>query len=202
MNSEEILKEAQRVLAVESRAVAAVAERLDQAFVDATELLLEGQGKVIISGVGKSGHIGRKMASTLSSTGTPALYIHPTESSHGDLGVISESDLVIGISYSGESKELGDILQFCARRGIPVIAMTSDPESPLAKAARCVLDISVEEEACPLKLAPTSSSSVTLALGDALAMAVLKARGFQEKDFAEFHPGGSLEGVYSLEFGM
>ncbi|MEO0336755.1 MAG: KpsF/GutQ family sugar-phosphate isomerase [Pseudomonadota bacterium] len=186
------IEEAKRVLDIEIRALTHLRDRLSNEFVKGVELLMETKGKVILTGVGKSGHIGRKIASTLSSTGTPALYIHPTESSHGDLGVIADGDLVIAISYSGEATELGDLIAFCARRGIPLIAMTSKSASPLAEAASVVLDISVSEEACPLKLAPTSSSTTTLALGDAMAMALLKRKGFQEKDFAEYHPGGAL----------
>jgi arabinose-5-phosphate isomerase len=186
------IEEAKRVLDIEIRALTDLRDRLSNEFELACDLLMKIKGKVILTGVGKSGHVGRKIASTLSSTGTPALYIHPTESSHGDLGVIADGDLVVAISYSGEATELGDLITFCARRGIPLIALTSKSSSPLAEGASVVLDISVSEEACPLKLAPTSSSTTTLALGDALAMALLKRKGFQEKDFAEYHPGGAL----------
>lgn len=186
------LEEAKRVLQVEAQSILDLKERLDEAFEKAVEMIFSTSGKVIVTGVGKSGQIGRKIASTLSSTGTPSLYLHPTESSHGDLGVIADNDLVIAISYSGSSFELSDVMTFCTRRGVSLIGLVGSKDSALANAANVFLDISVKEEACPLKLAPTSSSTVTLALGDALAMAVLKRRGFKEEDFAEFHPGGSL----------
>lgn len=188
----EDIAEARRVLDLEARAIMDLRERLGDSFIEAVRVVTETKGKVIVTGVGKSGQIGRKIASTLSSTGTPALYVHPTESSHGDLGVIAEGDCVLAISNSGESQELVDILGYCVRKGVPVVAMTSSSSSHLGQTANVFLDISVKEEACPLKLAPTSSSTVTLALGDALAMAVLKRKGFNEEDFAEFHPGGSL----------
>lgn len=186
------LIEARRVLGIEAKAIEDLKNRLDEKFVKAIDLICSVTGKAIFTGVGKSGHIGRKVASTMSSTGTPSLYIHPTESSHGDLGVISETDIVIAISNSGESQELVDLVGYCSRKGVPLIAMTRSAESTLAKASQVFLDISVEVEACPMNLAPTSSSTVTLALGDALAMAVLKRKGFDESDFAEFHPGGAL----------
>lgn len=188
----EDITEARRVLDIEAKAILDLRERLGENFIQAVDQLSKTPGKVIVSGVGKSGQIGRKIASTLSSTGTPALYVHPTEGSHGDLGVIAENDCVIAISNSGESQELVDLLGYCVRKGVPVIAMTSSIESHLGKTATVFLDVSVKEEACPLKLAPTSSSTVTLAMGDALAMAVLRRKGFNEEDFAEFHPGGSL----------
>lgn len=188
----EDIAEARRVLDLEASAILELRERLGDDFILAVDQIANTKGKLIVTGVGKSGQIGRKIASTLSSTGTPALYVHPTESSHGDLGVIAESDCVLAISNSGESQELVDLLGYCVRKGVPVVAMTSSPKSHLGQTANVFLDISVKEEACPLKLAPTSSSTVTLALGDALAMAVLKRKGFNEEDFAEFHPGGSL----------
>ena len=154
--------------------------------------MAECRGKVIFSGMGKSGQIARKLSSTFCSTGTPSLFLHPAESAHGDLGVISKEDLVIGISYGGESLELVPIMHFAVRRGVPLIAMTANPGSSLGRAGHVVLDISVKEEACPLGLAPTSSSTATLAMGDALAMAVLQRKGFKREDFAEFHPGGKL----------
>jgi arabinose-5-phosphate isomerase len=184
--------EARRVLDIEARAIIEAKDKLAGGFVAAVDVLVNTKGKVIVTGVGKSGQIGRKIASTLSSTGTPSLYIHPTEGSHGDLGVIAEADSVLAISNSGESQELTDIVSYCVRKGVPLIAMTATKTSTLGKSAHVFLDISVKEEACPLKLAPTSSSTVTLALGDALAMAVLKRKGFSEDDFAEFHPGGSI----------
>jgi arabinose-5-phosphate isomerase len=186
------LIEAHRVLAIEAKAIAQLQKRLGDEFARAIELLVAIRGKVIVTGMGKSGQIGRKIASTMSSTGTPAIFLHPAESSHGDLGVVSEQDAVLAISYGGETQEISDIIRYCSRKGIPLIAMSGVVKSTLGKAANVCLDISVEEEACPLGLAPTSSSTVTLVLGDCLAMALLKRRGFQEADFAEFHPGGSL----------
>lgn len=186
------VEEGKRVLKLEADAIMQAAERLNGDFSKAVELIQACQGKVVISGIGKSGHIARKIASTMSSTGTSAVFLHPAESSHGDMGVLSAGDLLIVISNGGESPELADMLTYAARKNIPLIAMTGKKESTLGKAAKLIIDISVKEEACPLKLAPTSSSTVTLALGDALAMAVLKKRGFRREDFAELHPGGSL----------
>lgn len=185
------IEEARRVLRVEAQSILDVAERLDKNFKQAAEAILNCKGKLIVTGIGKSGIIGRKISSTFSSTGTPSLFLHPTESSHGDLGVISSSDLVLAISNSGETDELVPIINFVARRNIPLIGMTSKSVSTLGRSG-IFLDISVKEEACSLGLAPTSSSTVTLALGDALAMAVLKLRGFGREDFAEYHPAGSL----------
>jgi len=186
------IEEGRRVLQVEAQAILDIAERLNGSFQKAVELLTACSGKVIVTGIGKSGQIARKMASTLSSTGTPSLYLHPAESSHGDMGVIGKNDLVVAFSYGGESQELNHLLNYCARRDVTLIAFTAREGSSLARHAQVVLDISVREEACPLGLAPTSSSTASLALADALAMAVLKRRGFQKEDFAEFHPGGSL----------
>lgn len=186
------IEEAKRVLEIEAQSILDLKDRLDYDFVRAVDLVCDCSGKVVVAGMGKSGHIGRKLAATLSSTGTPALFLHPAESSHGDLGVVSEQDCLIVISYGGGSQELTDLLTFATRKGISLIAMTGNSESQLAQAATVVLDISVKEEACPLKLAPTSSSTTTLALADALAMAALKKKGFKEEDFAEFHPGGKL----------
>ncbi|MEM7646440.1 MAG: KpsF/GutQ family sugar-phosphate isomerase [Pseudomonadota bacterium] len=187
-----MIEEAKRVLDIEAQAILDLKNRLDESFDKAVDLLCDCQGKVVIAGMGKSGHIGRKIAATMSSTGTPSLFLHPAEGSHGDLGVVSNSDCLIVISYGGASQELQDLLSFVSRKGLPMIAFTSNSESQLSQASQVTLDISVKEEACPLKLAPTSSSTVTLALGDALAMAVLKKKGFREEDFAEFHPGGKL----------
>lgn len=184
--------EALRVLEIESQTIRHLMEDLDERFDRAVEMVLECHSKVIITGMGKSGLVGRKISSTLSSTGTPSLFLHPAESSHGDLGVVTRGDLVIGISNSGEAPEMNPLLNYVSKKGIPLIAMTAKLESTLAKASTVCLDISVSEEACPLGLTPTSSSTATLALGDALSMAVLKARGFDEESFAEFHPGGSL----------
>lgn len=186
------LKEAARVLEIEARAIRTLQDRLGETFVGALDLMMACEGKIVVTGMGKSGQIGRKIASTMASTGTPAVFLHPAESSHGDLGVVGSKDLVLAISYGGETPELQDILRFAVRKGLPVIACTGNSKSSLARAAEIVLDISVSEEACPLGLAPTASSTVTLALGDALAMCLLKRRGFRESDFAEFHPGGSL----------
>lgn len=186
------LQEARRVLDIEAQAILGVKERLDERFEKAVDLICECQGKVVVAGMGKSGHVARKIAATMSSTGTPAFFLHPAESSHGDLGVISQGDCLIVISYGGASNELQDIISFASRKGMPLIAMTGNPNSQLAQASTVALDISVEQEACPLQLAPTSSSTATLAMGDALAMAALKKKGFKEEDFAEFHPGGKL----------
>ncbi len=183
---------AKQVLEIEAQAILLLKDRLDQSFVGAVDLIAACQGKIILAGIGKSGQIARKIASTLSSTGTPAVFLHPAESSHGDLGMISPGDVVIAISYGGESPEMTALLGFLARKDIPLIAMTGKDESTLAKAARVVLDIQVDREACPLELAPTASSTVTLAMGDALAMVVMNRKGFQPENFAEFHPGGSL----------
>lgn len=185
------IEEARRVLRVEAQAILDSAERLNGNFKSAVEKIMSCTGKVIVTGIGKSGLVGRKIASTFSSTGTPALFLHPSESSHGDLGVIGNSDLVLAISNSGETEELMPIVNFIVRRDIPLIVMTSKPTSFLGRTG-LFLDISVKEEACSLGLAPTSSSTVTMALGDALAMAVLKMRGFGRDDFAEYHPAGSL----------
>lgn len=186
------IEEGKRVLDIEAQAILDLKDRLDERFEKAVDLICQCQGKVVVAGMGKSGHIGRKMAATLSSTGTPALFLHPAESSHGDLGVVTPGDCLVVISYGGGSSELQDLLNYSSRKGIALIAMTGNQDSQLAQLATVSLDISVKEEACPLKLAPTSSSTATLAMADALAMAALKKKGFQEKDFAEFHPGGKL----------
>lgn len=186
------IEEGRRVLKIEAQSILDMAEKLNGAFQTSVDMVLNCQGKVIVTGIGKSGQIARKLASTFSSTGTPALYLHPAESSHGDMGVITKGDIVLAFSYGGESAELAPLLSFLARKDIPLIAFTARGESALAKAARAVLDIAVKEEACPLGLAPTSSSTASLALADALAMAVLKRRGFKKENFAEFHPGGAL----------
>lgn len=184
--------EAKRVLEIEAQAILDLKDRLNENFEKAVEIICRCTGKVVVAGMGKSGHIGRKIAATMSSTGSPALFLHPAESSHGDLGVVGVEDCLVIISYGGGSQELQDLLSYATRKGLPLIAMTGNLESQLAKAATVCLDIGVKEEACPLKLAPTSSSTVSLALGDALAMAALKQKGFRETDFAEFHPGGKL----------
>jgi arabinose-5-phosphate isomerase len=190
--SETIKKQAFEVLQIEADAILLLRERINDTFFSAVKMISESSGKLIVTGIGKSGHIARKLASTFSSTGTPAVYLHPAESAHGDLGIISNEDLVLAISYGGESRELVTVLNFLARKNIPLIAMTGKKESTLARAAQVVLDISVKKEACPHNLAPTASSTATLAFGDALAMCVLTEKGFRTEDFAEVHPGGSL----------
>lgn len=186
------IEEARRVLKIEAQSIIDLQERLDDKFVKAVNLILECKGKVLFTGMGKSGQIARKISSTFSSTGTPSVFFHPAESSHGDLGMIGKDDLVFAVSYGGESEELNHVFRFTSRRGVPLVAMTGVLTSTLARSAQLVLDVSVREEACPLGLAPTSSSTATLAMGDALAMAVLKQRGFTKEDFAEYHPGGKL----------
>lgn len=186
------LELAKSVLEVEAQAVLALRSRLNESFLNAVELIKNCRGKLVISGIGKSGQIARKLSSTFSSTGTPSVYLHPADSSHGDLGLISDGDVVMMISYGGNSPELSDLILFTSRKGVPLIAMTGNLTSQMAKAAACTLDISVTREACPLELAPTASSTASLALGDALAMAVMSEKGFQAEDFAKFHPGGSL----------
>jgi arabinose-5-phosphate isomerase len=189
---ERILELARRVLEIEANAVHALAERLDAGFAAAIELILASKGRVIVSGVGKSGHIGRKFAATLASTGTPAYFVHAAEAAHGDLGMITADDVLIAISYSGSGEELLKIVPLVKRQGARLIAITGNPESPLAREADVHLDGSVKEEACPLNLAPTASTTAALALSDALAVALLDARGFGAEDFARSHPGGTL----------
>lgn len=176
----------------EAAGLESLAHALDAAFPAAVNLLLACQGRVVVVGMGKSGHVARKIAATLASTGTPALFVHPAEASHGDLGMIDKRDVVIALSKSGESPELGDILTYCRRFGIPVLAVTAQPESSLGRSARHVLRLPTVDEACPLGLAPTTSTTMSLALGDALAIACQRARDFQPAQFREFHPGGKL----------
>jgi arabinose-5-phosphate isomerase len=183
---------AKRVLRIEADAVLAMGERLDAQFIAAIKLILACRGRVVVSGMGKSGHIGNKIAATFASTGTPAFFVHPGEASHGDLGMITAEDVCIALSNSGESAELVTIVPLIKRRGARLIAMTGNPNSTLARAADVHLDASVAQEACPLNLAPTASTTAVLALGDALAIALLEARGFGSEDFARTHPGGSL----------
>jgi len=180
------------VLKTEAEAISALCPRLDQDFHDACDLLLKCEGRVVVTGMGKSGHIGNKIAATLASTGTPSFFMHSGEASHGDLGMITAQDLVIALSNSGETSEITLLLPLLKRIGIPLIALTGNPASSLARSADIHLDVSVDKEACPLGLAPTSSTTATLAMGDALAVAVLDARGFTEQDFALSHPGGNL----------
>ena len=191
-NSVQALQLARDTLDIEAQALLGLKSRLDDRFAQAVQMMLHVQGRVVVTGMGKSGHIGRKIAATLSSTGTPAMFVHPGEASHGDLGMIKQVDVVLAISNSGESDELVAILPMLKRQGVPLIAMTGGLLSTLALHANVVLDSSVEKEACPLNLAPTASTTAQLALGDALAVALLDARGFKTEDFARSHPGGSL----------
>ena len=188
----EAISLAKRVLDIEARAVQELAHRLDDAFAEALQIILDCRGRVVVSGIGKSGHIARKLASTLASTGTPAFFVHPAEASHGDLGMITRDDVLIALSNSGESGELLVIVPIIKREGAKLIAITGNPQSALARDADTHLDASVSEEACPLGLAPTASTTAALALGDALAVGLLEARGFDENDFARSHPGGRL----------
>jgi arabinose-5-phosphate isomerase len=187
-----ILQRGRIVFEIESKALNEVQQKLDESFVQAVNLILACQGKLVTTGMGKSGQIAKKIASTFSSTGTAAVYLHPSESAHGDLGILGTQDVILALSYGGESAELTQILHYASRKNIPLIALTGKKESSLAKAATVFLDVKVSEEACPLGLAPTASSTATLAMGDALAMAVLQEKGFTAEDFAEYHPGGSL----------
>lgn len=187
-----ILETARKVIAAEAKAVDALTARLDSSFTQAVQLILACTGRVVVSGMGKSGLIGQKIASTMASTGTPAFFLHPAEGIHGDLGMIMKGDLVIAISNSGETEELLRILPVIKRLGVGLIALSGKPGSTLAKSADIHLDVSVSEEACPLGLAPTSSTTATLAMGDALAVSLLVERGFKAEDFAIFHPGGAL----------
>jgi len=180
------------VLKTEAEAIQALIERIDSNFHQACNLILACEGRIVVTGMGKSGHIGNKIAATLASTGTPSFFMHPGEASHGDLGMITEQDLVIALSNSGETAEITTLLPLLKRLQVPLIAMTGNVSSTLAEVANINLDISVEKEACPLGLAPTSSTTAALAMGDALAIAVLEVRGFTEEDFARSHPGGSL----------
>ena len=187
-----ILESARRTLRIESEAIAALAERLGPSFAEAVRLVLGARGRVIVTGVGKSGHIGRKIAATLASTGTPAYFVHAAEAAHGDLGMIAPDDVIIAISYSGASDEVLMILPAIKRQGAALIALTGRPDSPLARQSDVHLDVSVREEACPHNIAPTASTTAALAMGDALAIALLQARGFGPEDFARSHPGGAL----------
>lgn len=188
----EVMTLAQQVFETESQALNHVATKLDDQFIKAVDLLLECNGRVVVIGMGKSGHVGNKIAATLASTGTPAFFVHPGEASHGDLGMITRDDIVIAISNSGETQEVLALLPMLKRFSIQFISMTGKPNSTLAKMATAHLDVGVEKEACPLGLAPTSSTTATLAMGDALAVAVLQCRGFTAEDFARSHPGGTL----------
>ena len=191
-DAEHFLELARSVLDIEAEAVRDIKARLGEQFLAAHRMILATKGRVVVTGMGKSGHVGNKIASTLASTGTPAFFMHPAEASHGDLGMITADDIVIAISYSGESEEIGRILPLIKRRGAKVIAITGRADSTLARESDVHLDARVEKEACPLNLAPTASTTATLALGDALAVTLLDARGFASDDFAQHHPGGAL----------
>ena len=192
INSDDAISSAREVLDIEASAICALKERLDSAFVRAIELILNCRGRVVVCGIGKSGHVGRKIASTLASTGTPAFFVHAAEASHGDLGMIAQDDIFIAVSNSGESAELLVIVPLIKRRGAKLIVMTGRFDSSLAVEADVCLYASAAKEACPLNLAPTASTTAALALGDALAVALMKARGFSDQDFASSHPGGKL----------
>ena len=192
LKPDELLALARQVLDIESRAVDQLKSRLDGSFAAACSLCLATRVRIVGTGMGKSGHIGRKIGATLASTGTPSFFVHPAEASHGDLGMITPSDLLLAVSYSGETEEIVTILPLIKRMGAKLISITGKPGSTLAKAADAHLDVSVDEEACPLNLAPTASTTATLAMGDALAVALLQSRGFTAEDFALSHPSGSL----------
>ena len=192
MNPDKLKQLASQVLAIEARAVEQLMSRIDDRFVRACAIMLHCQGRIVVLGIGKSGHIGGKIAATLASTGSPAFFVHPAEASHGDMGMIIARDVVVALSNSGETDEILTLLPLIKRLGAPLIALTGNPDSTLAAAADVHLDVSVPQEACPLGLAPTSSTTATLAMGDALAVALLEARGFTAEDFARSHPGGRL----------
>lgn len=189
---QQLLASASRALSIEARAVEALQPRLDARFTAACRLCLACEGRVVVTGMGKSGHVAGKIAATLASTGTPAFFLHPAEAGHGDLGMITRNDVVLALSNSGETPELVVLVPHLKRLGVPLIVMTGAPASTLGGAATVVLDVSVPEEACPLNLAPTASTTASLAMGDALSVAMLEARGFTRQDFARSHPGGSL----------
>ena len=191
-NASQAQQLARQTFEIEAAAVLGLASRVGPEFSEAVQIVLSCSGRVVVMGMGKSGHIGRKIAATLASTGTPAMFVHPAEASHGDLGMVQPGDVVLAISNSGESAELTAILPMLKRQGVPLIAITGGLQSSLAEHARVTLDSSVEREACPLNLAPTASTTAQLAMGDALAVALLDARGFKPEDFARSHPGGAL----------
>lgn len=192
LSSRDILASAHRTLATEIAALQGLNDRLDNSFVQAVGRILSCPGRVVVTGIGKSGHVGKKIAATLASTGTPAFFMHAAEAIHGDLGMLTAQDIVLAISYSGQAQELITVLSVARRLGAPLIAMTGHPRSELAQNADIHLNVHVEHEACPLNLAPTASTTATLALGDAIAVACLEARGFSREDFARSHPGGAL----------
>jgi len=192
MHPERLKQLGSQVLTIEAQAVAQLTARIDDRFVHACQLMLACTGRIVVLGIGKSGHIGGKIAATLASTGTPAFFVHPAEASHGDMGMITVQDVVLALSNSGETDEILTLLPLIKRLGVPLITLTGNPDSALAQAADVHLDVSVAQEACPLGLAPTASTTATLAMGDALAVALLEARGFTAEDFARSHPGGRL----------
>lgn len=192
MDKSALQQSALRTIALEQSAVSSLSDRIDDGFIEACRMILDCEGRVIVMGIGKSGHIANKIAATLASTGTPAHFVHAAEASHGDIGMVTDRDIVIAISNSGTTSEIESILPVLKRKGITIISMTGNPESILAKEATANLDTSVEQEACPLGLAPTTSTTAALVMGDALAMALLEARGFTAEDFAFSHPGGNL----------
>jgi len=192
MDKQKVISLAKAVIDTEAQAALRLIERIDEGFTRAVETMLHCEGRIVVLGMGKSGHIGHKLAATLASTGTPAFFVHPGEASHGDLGMITAKDVVVALSNSGETDEILTILPLIKRLHVPLIAMTGNPRSRLAEAADYHLDVSVDKEACPLGLAPTSSTTATLVMGDALAIALLESRGFTEADFARSHPGGRL----------
>jgi arabinose-5-phosphate isomerase len=189
---ENIIDIAKRVLKIEADAVAALAEKLDSTFENAIDIIFKSKGRVVVTGMGKSGLVGKKIAATLASTGTPAFFMHPAEASHGDLGMVTSDDVIIAISNSGETAELSGLIPFLKRFNVGLIAMTGNLNSTLAKSADVHLDVSVKEEACPLGVVPTASTTAVLAMGDAIAVALLVKRGLKQEDFAFFHPGGNL----------
>ena len=194
-----ILKTAKKVLRIEADAIRNLIPKLNKSFEDAVKLILSCKGRVVVTGIGKSGIIGKKIAATLASTGTPSLFLHPTEGSHGDLGMITKSDIVIAISNSGETEEINNLLPFLKKKKVRITSMTGGANSTLARHSDLVLDIGVKQEACPLGLAPTASTTATLAMGDALAIALLEERDFKREDYALLHPAGSLGRRLSLK---
>lgn len=189
---ENLIEIAQRVLTVEAESLQTLKERINEDFLKAVEIIHNSKGRVVVTGIGKSGLIGRKIAATLASTGTPSFFMHPAEASHGDLGMVTEDDVVIAISNSGETDEIIKLIPFLKYFNVKIVAITGNPQSTLAKQADAVLDVSVKEEACPFGFIPTASTTATLAMGDALAVALIMRNGFKKEDFAFFHPGGSL----------
>lgn len=189
---ENILDIAKKVLKIEADAISALIEKLNSNFEEAVEIIFNSKGRVVVTGMGKSGLVGKKIAATLASTGTPAFFLHPAEASHGDLGMVTSNDVIIAISNSGETGELIGLIPFLKRFDVQLISMTGNPNSTLSKAADVALDISVKEEACPMGVVPTASTIATMAMGDAIAVALLSKKGFKEEDFAFYHPGGSL----------